>query len=258
MKCKNVECLNETTGKRVYCSLTCRNYYVNKYVRDYSKMHITLDKQVEERKLTYYNDPKKCPKCDSILEYDDRFNTFCSRSCSAAIVNISRSMDVETKSKISMSLRHDTIRNCAFCEIILPYRRVKNKYCSDICRKNKQRQAFNAFKIYRCDAKFKFALNKYPNEFDFSLIKEHGWYKAKNHGNNLDGVSRDHMYSIKEGYKSKVDPRLIAHPANCKLMRHTKNFQKWTTCSITLDELYNRIKNWDLKYGYFYGTSILD
>ena len=36
-KCKNVECNNETEGKNLYCSLSCRNYYVNKYLRDYTK-----------------------------------------------------------------------------------------------------------------------------------------------------------------------------------------------------------------------------
>ena len=38
MKCKNIECQNETTGKRVYCSLTCRNIFVNKYLRNYDKV----------------------------------------------------------------------------------------------------------------------------------------------------------------------------------------------------------------------------
>ena len=38
MKCKNIECVNMTIGKRVYCSLVCRNYYVNKYLRDYTKI----------------------------------------------------------------------------------------------------------------------------------------------------------------------------------------------------------------------------
>lgn len=28
MRCKNIECSNESTGKRVYCSLTCRNIFV--------------------------------------------------------------------------------------------------------------------------------------------------------------------------------------------------------------------------------------
>lgn len=38
MKCKNIECENDVTGKRVYCSLTCRNIYVNKYIRNYDKL----------------------------------------------------------------------------------------------------------------------------------------------------------------------------------------------------------------------------
>lgn len=42
MKCKNIECENDVIGKRIYCSLSCRNYYVNKYIRDYTKIKETL------------------------------------------------------------------------------------------------------------------------------------------------------------------------------------------------------------------------
>lgn len=44
--CKNIECDKQTEGKRVYCSMTCRNYYVNKYMRDYTKNGEGLSKKV--------------------------------------------------------------------------------------------------------------------------------------------------------------------------------------------------------------------
>jgi len=102
-------------------------------------------------------------------------------------------------------------------------------------------------KYYR-DCQFKFSLNNYPNEFDFNLIKKYGWYKAKNNGNNLNGISRDHMYSIKEGFENKVDPNLIAHPANCKLLIHNENVSKHKKSSITIEELKKKINKWNLKY----------
>jgi hypothetical protein len=101
---------------------------------------------------------------------------------------------------------------------------------------------------YRKACQFRFNLKDYPEEFNFELIKEYGWYKAKNKGDNLGGVSRDHMYSISKAYKNKIDPYYISHPANCKLMRHIDNKKKDIMNSITIEELMIRIEEWDKKY----------
>ena len=80
------------------------------------------------------------------------------------------------------------------------------------------------------------------------MIKQYGWYKAKNHGNNLNGVSRDHMYSVKDGFINNVDPKIISHPANCRLLCHSKNASKGAGSCISLDELLCRIEKWNKKY----------
>ena len=49
MKCKNIECQNETKGKNLYCSLTCRNVYVNKYMRNYDKVSDFHQKKKQEK-----------------------------------------------------------------------------------------------------------------------------------------------------------------------------------------------------------------
>jgi hypothetical protein len=102
---------------------------------------------------------------------------------------------------------------------------------------------------YRKACKFRFALKNFPEEFDFSLIEKYGWYRAKNKGNNPNGISRDHMYSIHEGFKNNVNPYYISHPANCKLMRHNENNKKDVKCSILLIDLIKRVNEWDNKYG---------
>lgn len=104
------------------------------------------------------------------------------------------------------------------------------------------------FQKYRIDASFRFSLKDFPDEFDFSLIELYGWYKAKNHGNNLNGISRDHMYSIKDGFLNNVDPKLLAHPANCRLVKQSENASKRDRSCITLEQLLERIKQWDKKY----------
>lgn len=101
---------------------------------------------------------------------------------------------------------------------------------------------------YRADCKFNFNLSDYPEEFDFQLVTEHGWYSAKNRGNNIYGVSRDHMLSVRHGFDNDIDPKILAHPANCKLMLHSDNVSKLSKCSITLDELLIKIAEWDKQY----------
>ena len=101
---------------------------------------------------------------------------------------------------------------------------------------------------YRQECQFKFGIRDYPDEFDFKLIEEHGWYSAKNRGNNMNGVSRDHMYSVKEGFLNNVDPKIISHPANCRLILQSENASKCDSSSITLEELLQRIDSWNKKY----------
>lgn len=101
---------------------------------------------------------------------------------------------------------------------------------------------------YRADCAFKFNLKDYPNEFNFSLIEECGWYRPKNRGDNLTGVSRDHMISVRYGFDNNIPTEHLSHPANCKLLQHGKNVSKGTKNSITYDELLIRIKEWDEKY----------
>ena len=80
------------------------------------------------------------------------------------------------------------------------------------------------------------------------MIENNGWYSAKNRGNNMNGVSRDHIVSIKWGWENGVDSKDICHPANCQLMLQRKNVSKGKKKSITIGELKSRIAEWNLKY----------
>ena len=244
-KCKNIECNNETVNNRVYCSLTCRNVYVNKHLRDYNKNGISLSKE----KL-YYENPKKCLKCDDIIPYDKRGNKFCGHSCSASVTNKIRIIDedkkIESNNRRIEKLKK--IRHCMRCGLV----EVKSgvKYCSKKCRFGTKKNNANEYRQYQLDCRFNFDMKKYSEEFDFRLVETHGWYSATNSKKpNLEGVSRDHMLSIRDGFKNKIDPKIISHPANCKLLLHRENKIKHTNSSITLDELLKKIEYWDKKYG---------
>ena len=94
------------------------------------------------------------------------------------------------------------------------------------------------------------SLKDYPEEFDFSLIESYGWYSPINSDKpNLSGVSRDHMVSVKYGWENNIDPKIISHPANCRLLLQSENVSKSSNCSITYEELLQRIEAWNRKYG---------
>lgn len=128
--------------------------------------------------------------------------------------------------------------------LVITGRKLTAKQKMELCERNT-----NASKhYYRLQCQFNFALSDFPDEFDFDLIRKYGWYKAKNKGNNPNGVSRDHMYSVMEGYRNNVDPSIISHPANCRLIRHNDNISKLDGSTITLEELLDRIEKWNKKY----------
>lgn len=66
------------------------------------------------------------------------------------------------------------------------------------------------------------------------MLKKYGMYSAANKGNNMLGVSRDHKYSVSEGFLNKIEYFIINHPANCELMLHEKNIKKRSKCSIDI------------------------
>lgn len=53
----------------------------------------------------------------------------------------------------------------------------------------------------------------------------------------------DHIYSIKDGFKNKVPPTIMSHPANLRVIEAKKNSAKGGKSEITLEELLVRIKN---------------
>ena len=92
------------------------------------------------------------------------------------------------------------------------------------------------YQRYYLDCQFKFNVYDYPSEFNLALLEEFGWYKAKNKGDNLHGISRDHMISIAEGYKLKIDSSIIAHPANCRLIKQIENSSKGKKSLISIED----------------------
>ena len=101
-----------------------------------------------------------------------------------------------------------------------------------------------------------FTFNPYIYEhlLGYELLGKYGWYIKET---KIDGLVRDHRISRIYGWENKINPNLISHPANCELMLQSSNSTKSGKCSITVKELKEQIKKWDMKYG-IYNQPIYD
>jgi hypothetical protein len=189
---------------------------------------------------------------------------FCSVKCARSYATKNKRIEINKKVSIKMtgkSLSESHIKNienannfnrkekvslqCTGCNNIISCSpSQKRKYCSKKCWVEYTEKNRTDYASYVKKCKFDFDVYDYSLKFNLSLIEEFGWYKASNRGNNLQGISRDHMLSISEGFKLNIDPELIKHPANCELMEHSDNAKKRTKSSITLEELKERINKW--------------
>jgi hypothetical protein len=188
-----------------------------------------------------YKDKILCLNCG--IEFDSYVSDkskFCGHTCSATYSNKNRKLTNDTKEKIKQSLlitnskKEKKEKICKICSKII------NENFIRICETCKNEY----YTHYRVTCNFDFNVYSFPNKFDLELIKQYGWYSASNRGNNLNGVSRDHMLSVKDGFINKISPEIIKHPANCKLMLHKENNIKKASSSISIDELLDRISKW--------------
>jgi hypothetical protein len=245
-----VICKKEYSKKGIFTHYDRSHLGKTNYSSGYNGKYDVLSERAKENRTIleeeYLKKPNKCKRCKIDLDFSARNNLYCSHSCSASITNVGKVKTVETKIKISKSLMRQSSHkecNCNFCGKLFETKRRK-KYCSNECKRQEYLESLTERNRYRRECQFQFLLQDYPDKFDFSLIEKYGWYKATNRGNNPNGISRDHMISIYYGWKNKIDPKIISHPANCALIPQNENHIKRTKCSITVDELHNRIKNW--------------
>lgn len=245
----------EVTTTR-FCSVLCKNRYISSR-NDYKK----IGEQNQKPKITV-----PCERCGT--EFQKRkhkgiWQRFCGHSCSASATNKTKdykahsaNLKAQYASGMLVSKNKGTAlffnKECASCKksFIVNAPRKKQVYCSRACTPQGIKSATlrDTLVQYRRQCNFKFGLGTFPLEFEFDLIRKHGWYSPTNKKNNLAGISRDHRFSVCEGFRLGVDPRMIRHPANCVLMLHSENISKLSGCSITLDELKLKIEEWDRKY----------
>lgn len=89
----------------------------------------------------------------------------------------------------------------------------------------------NAFKEYRRKCKF-----------NFTRELEECLFGADKKAITNDIATKDHMISVIYGFIHNIDPYLMSHPANCMILSNSSNSSKNGSCSITLDELTERVE----------------
>ena len=220
-----------TFGK--YCSLSCSSRHQNQ---------LATAKKIKK----YTENPALCKTCNTALPYSTRKNKFCNRSCAAKTTNsVSRKRGPTAKEQF------------LFCSVKFYLCKHTNKWYSNknpngTIRKCSPYVKTEKEKYYNA-ARFKFNVYHYPDEFDISMIETYGWYtcpgrKRSKEPKNILGVSRDHIISVSYGFTNNIDPAIIAHPANCRILLHSDNKKKHSKCDLTLSELLSKINQWDQKY----------
>jgi len=230
----------------------------------------------EEKNELRLSKAESCKTCGKLV-IQRHAKSFCSLSCSAIHYNslkpkpteevlLERKLKLQEykrkwKTKNRKTTRafktkkypHSVVKPCMSCGVYRNHS-FRKKYCEN-CYPN--------IEHYRSLAQFVFNVYAYPSEFDLELVNKIGWYSptgrcGKNKDNlNLNGASRDHLFTILDGFNQKVHPSLLAHPANCRIVSHRDNSKKNCNSSITLEELALRISAWDNKYGeYSYRGSV--
>lgn len=77
-----------------------------------------LEQYLNNLKINYNKNPKKCLNCTNVIEYKNRENTFCCQSCSATYSN---------------QKRIKKTRICLFCSKEFKIKNSKQKFCNTQC-----------------------------------------------------------------------------------------------------------------------------
>lgn len=181
-----------------------------------------------------------CENCNILYNIKYGSGRFCSSKCarSFSTKNNRKDINIKISLKLKGKIKEHNLKICKLCNNKYYSRNKTSKFCTFKCWKNFTSLNKTEFEKYKLKCKFCFNVYKYPNYFNLQLINEFGWYSPIN---NYNGISRDHILSVKEGFIYNISPEIISHPANCMLMRHTENQKKKTQSYITLQELKERI-----------------
>lgn len=258
-------------SKGLYCSPDCWNRAKSSIYK--VKAQHTKDEQIR----IYLTNPKTCAHCNSILEYDNRKNKFCSSSCAAKNNNQGKVKSSYTRYKqaqrsallkniqLNKTEEDYKTKECRHCN--KPINKSRAIYCDQSCAVDHKRskrkirsctickQDFQSstsknlcpshehmfILSKRAPYEFKFNMGEYPKLFDPNLIQTLGMKSRLN----PNGLVRDHKVSIHDAIKNGYDPYYISHVMNCQLIKSNDNLIKGKKSCIIYEHLKQLVDEWD-------------
>lgn len=122
------------------------------------------------------------------------------------------------------------------------YRKEMNSQAANLKRKKTRIE-----RGYDIDPDLKSDFDQYESEVDRLTEKAYKKYKEIINPNNLKrgrikgSYQLDHIYSKSEGFKNKIPPHIISHPANLRMLTINENISKSYKSDITIQELLEKI-----------------
>ena len=283
LSCQYVECRKPLVRNGKFCNLKCCNR------ENARRQKIKADQRRQDQEISYNQNPKYCLECKCAIAWGVTLNgpaKFCGHSCATKFNNRLRSKESRQKQtktlKNTISQRGVTItkpqdsstrRKTVVLKLKYPYTPITWKICQVTGKPFHTRPRGTRFRptspyikdiksIYYELCKFRFNVYVMPNMFDLHLLNQFGWYtcpgkKRSKYTKNVNGVSRDHLYSISIGMSNKIHHLILSHPMNCQLLQHKYNKRKHNVCAITLEELISRIQAFDNSGNVFPGHNLI-
>lgn len=204
-------------------------------------------------------EPRRCQYCEAELPLSQlRANSrakFCNSACAAKFNNSNRGpRSVETRARIAAGVRNCE-RNASRpkVEVVGPYCRLLHGTCAhcqaltlgSTWRKYCSEHAALYGDGGRNAYEFTFNVFSYPDVFsseELEGVTRLGFWRPSH----KRGLTRDHKVSVQEAIRQGHDPFYIKHPLNCELMDWDTNNRKKTRCSLSYDELRERVDAYEL------------
>lgn len=283
LSCQYVECGKPLDRNGKFCNLTCCNR------ENARRQKIKADQRRRDQEISYNQNPKHCLECKCAIAWGVTLNgpaKFCGHSCATKFNNRLRSKESRQKQTetlkntirergvtITKSQDGSNTKKTVVLKLKYPYTPITWKTCpltgkpyhtrrmgKQNCRQSPYLADIKT--IYYKLCRFKFNVYKMPEIFDLDLLDKFGWYtcpgkKRAKYAKNVNGVSRDHLYSVSIGMSNKIHPLILSHPVNCQLLQHKDNKRKHNDCAITLEELVSRIQAFDNSANVFPGHHLI-
>jgi hypothetical protein len=242
-------------GKHVFCSRECYHKAISTMLRPASRVNCLVCGKEIKRQKSHHSSKNFCSmKCMGI-ERRNQLQLVC-EFCQKPIIR--RQSEIKHKHvfcshKCYLKFKHRegyVILKCKLCKKTFKKRLScmdsQNHFCSRKCCNVWKGRHKTSYRIYKQLAQWKHLnLGEVCSRKEKSMLKKVGIFCPRTR---KGGMSRDHKFSVFNGFVNNVFPQLIGHPANCSLILQSANAKKHIKNSITLSQLFDDILAYQKPY----------